>query len=552
MQRRSSPESPPTESAVLPTIRWIHRSGAGDSQVEDDLVEYEFISQASGTSYVPLLPPPRTSHCCCASPDGGIYVFGGSFPLAPELEDEGTYRDMWKWKRGSPGNKNSPSSPPSGWLRCAPASVGRWGHRGVWMNTINEGSGAIVVLGGIVAGVAEDQHWLSPQIYFAHCDQWSPFIACSSNPRYAQFASLDSTMSSTTTGSVSSVTQVDSAKKPLTQPPHRLYFTAERMSLPQKPEFIVLFGGLGIDAQPMNDVAEIYCRSSSESTADLSYEEMKTCGATPKPRYGHGSCALNSEPCIIIHGGQDADKNYFSDMFVLNCAQCTWREVKISALPTRAFHMVFADQNDFVFCFGGATHGDYVEDLIAVCPYSGKFFEISSNTGPYPKELQVATCCVVRDAKNLSAFVFGGQDADDRACGELLEMEILEKDRQLLRLCVRPNQTGEIPNTHNRTGSHNSQASCHLTSSSPTESRDQQSTLSEQVIQRIEQLRLAMSFRFNEIESRLEETNRRVDRLRDAVERGGFTASAQSSSSFSMGLLIAEVRALRLELNKSS
>jgi clock-associated PAS protein ZTL len=113
---------------------------------------------------------------------------------------------------------------------------------------------------------------------------------------------------------------------------------------------LVLFGGEGVNMQPMNDTFVL------DLSADRPEWRHVDVSAAPPGRWGHTLCCLNGSWLVVFGGcGTDGPLN---DVFVLDldAAHPAWREVAGAGPPVpRSWHSSCTVDGTYLVVFGGCT-----------------------------------------------------------------------------------------------------------------------------------------------------------------------------------------------------
>lgn len=133
---------------------------------------------------------------------------------------------------------------------------------------------------------------------------------------------------------------------------------------------LYMFGGEHNARVPVNDT--LYALDLSRK--DSAWQEIKTSGNPPLPRFGHAQAVIGS--CIYIFGGRMGtaiDEKLLNDFYMFDTKTCKWTEVEFkgSAPSPRSFHQMVADDG-CLYVFGGCPAEGRLADLYR--------FELSSAT----------------------------------------------------------------------------------------------------------------------------------------------------------------------------
>jgi hypothetical protein len=110
-----------------------------------------------------------------------------------------------------------------------------------------------------------------------------------------------------------------------------------------------MFGGVGVDQVPSNDLWSMQVASGSGAVAYVKFSRVMTLGASPAPRAFHGCCSHFMN--MIVTGGEDSC--VLGDLHVLDTSTMTWSQPTLPAPlpPSKALQLSLV--GDHLIIFGG-------------------------------------------------------------------------------------------------------------------------------------------------------------------------------------------------------
>lgn len=506
-------------------------------------------------------PTPRNG-AACAMVGLKLFVHGG---WRSDGDQEDFFGDLWSFDLVAPSPNQRSVTTPSGWRllhkeneRHAPK--GRWGHGCVAVNN----NKTLVFVGG----------WPSDQLdlysYDISANEWRQIQLSSpqndsSTFDYSKYETTVPTSSDTNSN--------------LRPPPRYLHSTVlYRQSL-------LVFGGLESVGTCHRNVWQL-------NIADLPRSGLVTCkevqctGTVPAARFGHSANVIGN--VMYVFGGaapSDGDTDIFATVFQLSLENFVWQAVVIDpppvALQSRFLHSSFADvSNQLIFYCGGTLFdASPATDALVLSLPSKRWVRVTSHSGPFPCGLTGMSCVVSQlgqRAGDFVAFFFGGEDEEANSCNDVVALRVLSEDRAALagpsatstgnssngvgETPVRPTPPPQAAASKFNVGVSSLTSSTHSASQTvgpassghqwrsghPDDSAVASSTaIHSALLAMVQQLHRDMNMRFTELERRLEETNGRVDRLRDAISNGN---SASAEQQVYNEMLLAEMRLTREDL----
>ncbi len=112
---------------------------------------------------------------------------------------------------------------------------------------------------------------------------------------------------------------------------------------------VLMFGGVGSDQVPSNDLWKIQVAAGSGAAGCVKFSRVVTLGAPPAARAFHGCCSHFAN--MIVAGGEDSC--VLGDLHVLDTCSMTWSQPKLPAPlpPAKALQMSLV--GDHLIVFGG-------------------------------------------------------------------------------------------------------------------------------------------------------------------------------------------------------